>query len=265
MLRPRVTPCLLVHKGGLVKTTRFADPKYVGDPVNAVKIFNEKESDELMVLDIDATAEQREPNVRLISQLAVECRMPLCYGGGVTTIDQAKNIIGLGVEKVAISAGAISDPGLITGIAQAVGSQSVVVVIDVRASQHGYGVWTHNGRRDTGKTLEQAARDAEQAGAGEIVVNSIDCDGVMKGYDLTLAAIARAATRLPLTMLGGAGSLGDVGKLIETCGVLGAAAGSLFVFKGAYRAVLINYPSQVQRDDLIRAALGRRASTPSVT
>ena len=258
MLRPRITPCLLVHKGGLVKTTQFKDPKYVGDPVNAVRIFNEKETDELIVLDIDATVNKVEPDFTLISQLAVECRMPLCYGGGVKTVDQAKRIIGLGVEKVAISSAALENPGLVSSIATEIGSQSVVVVLDVRKqSTNDYDVWTHNGKKKTGRRIEQAAADAEAAGAGEIVINSIDNDGQMKGYDLPLAAKMRAATRLPITVLGGAGSLADIGRLIAGCGVLGAAAGSLFVFKGPYRAVLINYPTPVQKDEIIRAALHR--------
>lgn len=256
MLRPRITPCLLVHDGGLVKTVRFKDPKYVGDPINAVKIFNEKEADELIVLDIDATAQQREPNFRLISQFAAECRMPLCYGGGVRTVEQAKRIIGLGVEKVAISAAAVADPRLISSIAQEIGSQSVVVVLDVKTNLFGkQEVWTHNGRKNSGKSPIDAAQEAEALGAGEIVLNSIDRDGQMKGYDLALATKLRAATRLPMSVLGGAGSLKDIGDLISTCGVVGAAAGSFFVFKGQYRAVLISYPTQAQKDEIVRQSL----------
>lgn len=257
MLRPRIIPCLLVKNGGLVKTVQFKDPKYVGDPINAVKIFNEKEADELIVLEIDATARGAEPDFKRIANLAVECRMPLCYGGGVKTAEQAKRIIGLGVEKVAVSSAAVEDPSLISLIAQEIGSQSVVVVLDVRRQPLGtdYEVWTHNGSRSTGKVVVQAAREAEALGAGEIVVNSIDNDGLMEGYDLALARSVRPATGLPMTVLGGAGSLADIAKLIGTCGVVGAAAGSLFVFKGTYRAVLINYPSQAQKEELIRAAL----------
>lgn len=256
MLRPRITPCLLIHGGGLVKTVNFGSPKYVGDPVNAVKIFNEKESDELIVLDIDATAKGVEPNFRLVGQIAVECRMPLCYGGGIRTAEHAKRLIGLGVEKVAISAVAAERPQLIAEIAEAVGSQSVVVVLDVRKQKDGsYTVFTHNGKRSTSRTMAQAASDAEARGAGEIVINSIDNDGAMKGYDLALARAARAATSLPLTVLGGAGSLDDIAKLIEACGVIGAAAGSLFVFKGPYRAVLINYPDYARKDALLRTVL----------
>lgn len=256
MLRPRITPCLLIKNGGLVKTVRFAEPKYVGDPINAVKIFNEKEADELIALDIDATAQRREPDFQRIGHLAVECRMPLCYGGGIKTPDQAKRIIGLGVEKVAISSAAVSDPQLVTRIATEIGSQSVVVVLDVRKGKKGdYELWTHNGATKTTKTVEAAAAEAESLGAGEVMVNSIDNDGVMKGYDLELATRVRQSTRLPLTILGGAGSLNDIGRLIGACGVVGAAAGSLFVFKGVYRAVLINYPTRAQKEEVFRAAL----------
>ncbi len=256
MLRPRITPCLLIRNGGLVKTVQFAGDKYVGDPINAIKIFNEKEADELIVLDIDASTAGSSPNVKLIAQFAVECRMPLCYGGGIKSIEDARKIIGLGVEKIAISSAAVEQPSLISAIAGAVGSQSVVVVFDVRRTPSGgYEVWTHNARRPTGKSLRDAIAEAHGLGAGEILVNSIDNDGKMQGYDLTLATQARAATSLPMTILGGAGSLAHLGELIRECGVIGAAAGSLFVFKGPYRAVLISYPNPAQKDQLIREAL----------
>lgn len=258
MLRPRITPCLLISDGGLVKTVGFAAPKYVGDPINAVKIFNEKEADELIVLDIDATAHGRAPNERLISQFAVECRMPLCYGGGITSVEQVKRIIGLGVEKISLGAAAIITPELIAATAREIGSQSVVVVLDVKKTARGaYEVFTHNGTRATGIAPVTAAREAEERGAGEILVNSIDRDGMMTGYDLDLAALVRSATRLPMSVLGGAGSIADIAALLERCGVIGAAAGSLFVFKGTLRAVLINYPGPAQKEELIRAVLTR--------
>jgi len=256
MLRPRITPCLLVQNGGLVKTVQFKDARYVGDPINAVKIFNEKETDELVVLDIDATAKNLDPNFRLISQFAVECRMPLCYGGGIKTPAQAKRIIGLGVEKVAISSAAMDDPAIITAIAQEIGSQSVVVVLDVKKTRgkSGYEVYTRNGKVKTGMSPMDAAKVAEARGAGEIVVNSIDNDGMMQGYDLELATQLRHATNLPMTVLGGASSLADLARLVNACGVIGAAAGSLFVFKGPLRGVLISYPNPAQKEELIRAA-----------
>lgn len=258
MLRPRVIPCLLVHEQGLVKTVSFKHPKYVGDPINAVKIFNEKEADELVVLDIDASVNGAEPDYKMIADLAAECRMPLCYGGGVRSVEQAKRIISLGVEKVAISSAAIAEPELITRIAAEVGRQSVVVVLDVkkRMLSKEYDVYIHNGRSNTKRGAVEMAQHAEAMGAGEIVINSIDLDGQMKGYDLALAARIRAAVSIPVTFLGGAGSLDDIAALVGACGVVGAAAGSLFVFKGAYKAVLINYPTIGQRDELVGRALG---------
>lgn len=259
MLRPRITPCLLVHEGGLVKTVRFRDPTYVGDPINAVRIFNEKESDELVVLDIDATANGVTPDFEMIANLAAECRMPLCYGGGVTTVEQAKKIISLGVEKVALSAAAVADPGLISAISDAIGRQSTVVVIDVRKRILGgkYDVYTHNGTRKAGVTAIEFAQAMEAAGAGEIVLNAIDRDGVMTGYDLALARQLRAAVNVPISILGGAGSLDDIEELIREVGVLGAVAGSLFVFKGKYRAVLINYPQPGAKEELVQRAMTR--------
>jgi cyclase len=236
-----------------VKTVGFKDPKYVGDPINAVKIFNEKEADELVVLDIDATANNADPDFRMVANLAAECRMPLCYGGGVKTAKQARQIIGLGVEKIAISSAAIETPDLVSETAQEIGGQSVVVVIDAKVDlRTGRALaWTHNGTRSSGRTVIDVAQHAEAMGAGEIVVNSIDNDGSMKGYDLALARSVRQAVRIPITLLGGVGSLADIKALIQACGVVGAAVGSLFVFKGPYKAVLINYPAPQKKDELI--------------
>lgn len=254
MLRPRVIPCLLIHDGGLVKTQGFAAPKYVGDPINAVKIFNEKEADELLVLDIDATVRRVEPNYGLIEKLAAQCRMPLCYGGGIVAPEQASRIIDLGVEKVSISAAALASTRVITEIAQAIGRQSVVVVVDVRRRRslfsRAHEVRTHNGTISHGTDLVSIVKSLENAGAGEIVVNSIDRDGAMNGYDIELAREVKAAISVPLTVLGGAGSLDDMAKLLRVCGVVGIAAGSLFVFKGRYRAVLISYPTFAQKEEL---------------
>ncbi|MBI5141400.1 MAG: imidazole glycerol phosphate synthase subunit HisF [Nitrospirae bacterium] len=255
MLRPRIIPCLLIKNNGLVKTVKFANPKYVGDPINAVKIFNEKEVDELIVSDIDASVYNKEPDYARIRNLAAECRMPLCYGGGVKTVEQVERIISLGVEKVAVSSAAVDNPELIAGMSAVVGSQSVVVVMDVKKGKNGkYEIWTHNGGRATGKCPVAFAKLMESLGAGEVVVNSIDNDGVMKGYDMSLARMIRESITLPLTVLGGAGSLKDIGELIDAFGIVGAAAGSLFVFKGVYRAVLINYPSRVEKDALAAQA-----------
>lgn len=263
MLRPRIIPCLLVHQGGLVKTVGFANPKYVGDPINAVKIFNEKEADELSVFDIDASVNGVEPDFATIAHLAAECRMPLCYGGGVKTAAQAKRIVGLGVEKVAVSSAAVERPALIREMSEEVGRQSVVVVIDAKKKRlwGGHEVMTHNGRRAAGLDPVEFAQEAARQGAGEIVLNSIDHDGKMDGYDLALAAKLRAAVNIPITLLGGAGSLDDIGALFEAVGTVGAAAGSLFVFKGPYKAVLINYPQPQAKDELIRARLRPAAAS----
>jgi cyclase len=251
MLRPRIIPCLLIHQGGLVKTQCFKDPKYVGDPINAVRIFNEKEADELMVLDIDATVNKVAPDFGLIAKLAAECRMPLCYGGGVTTAGQAARIVDLGVEKVAVSAAAIASPNLLTEMAAAVGRQSVVAVLDVRKCPglfaKGYEVCTHNSKVVHKLDPVVFAKQLQDAGAGEIVINSVDRDGLMQGYDLELAAHIKHALKVPVTFLGGAGALDHMDELITKLGVVGAAAGSLFVFKGKYRAVLINYPTPEQK------------------
>ena len=253
MLRPRVTPCLLIHDDGLVKTVKFKDAKYVGDPINAVRIFNEKEADELIVLDIDATVLEREPNYQRISYLASECRMPLCYGGGIRTAVQAKKIISLGVEKIAISSIALDNPGLITEIADEIGRQSVVVVLDIKKKLLGktYEVWTHNARKNSKRNVVDVIEQVQSLGAGEIVVNFIDHDGCMGGYDIDMIAKLKKLTHIPFTVLGGAGSLNDMGEVIQRCGLVGLAAGSLFVFKGSYRAVLINYPSHAAKNEQI--------------
>jgi cyclase len=238
----------------LVKTTKFRDPKYVGDPINAVKIFNEKEVDELIVVDIDASRLGREPDYKLIENLAIECRMPFCYGGGIKTVKQVQRIFNLGVEKIAISSLAIENPSLITAIAERVGNQSVVVVMDVKKKSitGKYELFIHNGTKSTGIDPINFAIEMQRLGAGEIVINSIDQDGVMKGFDLNLINKIREAIDIPITVMGGAGSLEDIGDVIYQHGIIGVAAGSLFVFKGKYRAVLINYPTANEKATFLK-------------
>lgn len=256
MLRPRIIPCLLIHNGGLVKTIQFGDPKYVGDPLNAVRIFNEKEVDELMVIDIDASRHGSAPNEAVIAQLAAECRMPLCYGGGVKTVEQFERLIALGVEKVAVSSAAVDDPELIMRAVERVGSQSVVAVIDVKASGllRRQEVVTLNATQRTGLEPIVFARKLQDLGVGEIVLNSVDRDGKMHGFDLELVGRVRGVVSVPLTILGGAGSFDDIRELVQCYPIIGAAAGSLFVFKGKYRAVLINYPGRGELDALASVA-----------
>jgi cyclase len=252
MLRPRIIPCLLVQNKGLVKTVGFGAPRYVGDPVNAVKIFNEKHVDELIVLDIDATTRGAEPDYRMIEHIAIESRMPLCYGGGIKNVQQAKTIISLGVEKVSLSAAAVNQPNVIAQIAETLGNQSAVVVLDVKSARDGkHEVWTHNGTVNTGRSPVELAMQFEKLGVGEIVLNSIDHDGRMNGYDIPLVEQVHQAVNVPITVLGGARALSDVHELIKQFGAIGAAAGSMFVFKGTYRAVLINYPSDAEREKLV--------------
>jgi len=252
MLRSRIIPCLLVHNKGLVKTVKFKDPKYVGDPINAVKIFNEKEVDELMVLDIDATKENRAPNLEMIKNLADECRMPFCYGGGIKSVEQARKIISLGAEKVALSNSALNNIELCKQIGNIIGNQSVVVVIDVKKKKlfGGYDIYTHNGTKKNKWRLYDFISKLEEIGIGEIVINSIDNDGLMQGYDLHLVESLREKCSMPITVLGGAGNLKDIKELISKFKIIGAASGSLFVFKGKYRAVLINYPNRQERKPL---------------
>lgn len=256
MLKPRIIPTLLIHNKGLVKTVGFKSPKYVGDPINAVRIFNELAVDELMVLDIDASRHNCEPNFKLISDLARECRMPFCYGGGVKTVDQVKSILRLGVEKVSISEGAILNPQLISEAASEVGSQSVVVTIDVKKKRvgKGYEIYTCNGMKKSKHKLLDYVVLAQEKGAGEIVVNSIDFDGQMTGYHIDLISMIKPHVSVPLTVLGGAGSYSDISNLVDTFNIIGCAAGSLFVFNGKYRAVLISYPNREQKCEILSSS-----------
>jgi cyclase len=265
MLYPRIIPCLLIKNQVLIKTIKFDNPKYVGDPINAVKIFNEKEVDELVVFDIDATTNNCEPNFKMIENLAAECRMPLCYGGGIKTVEQAQRIFSLGVEKIAISSVAVENPKIINKIAERVGNQSVIVVLDVkdRLNNGNYEIWTHNAQKNTGKDPVGFSKQAEALGAGEIVINSIDHDGMMNGYDFAIIDKVRNAINLPMSAMGGAGKLDDIGKLISKYGIIGAAAGSLFIFKGVYRAVLINYPSKSEKE-ILMGKFGIVESEPSM-
>jgi len=242
VLRHRVIPCLLLRDGGLVKTRHFARPKYVGDPINAIRIFNDKEADELIVLDITASRERREPNYALIEQFAGECFMPLCYGGGIRTIDQARRLFALGVEKVCVQTAALEDSTLVTRLAESFGAQAVLVSIDVKRN------WLGSRRlyaAATGKCLRRPWLEQLHllvaAGAGEVVLNAVDRDGMMEGMDLDLIQEASRAVSVPLIALGGVGSLVHIKEAIAA-GASAVAAGAFFVFQGPHRAVLITYP-----------------------
>jgi len=243
MVYNRAIPCLLLHKGGLYKTVQFKKHNYIGDPINAVKIFNEKEVDEIIFLDIDATVKKREPDYGMIEDIASECFMPLCYGGGIKTIDQMKRLFSLGIEKISLSSIAVEKPEIVSKAAKIFGSQSVVVTVDVKKSKFGsVNVFTHNGKIKTGFKPVDFVKYMEEMGAGEIVVNSIDNDGMMKGYDLELLKMITSSVNIPVVALGGAGKIEDLGSAINQGNASAAAAGSMFVYHGPLRGVLINYP-----------------------
>lgn len=248
--RKRVIPVLLLENRGLYKTVRFAEPKYVGDPFNALRIFNDKEVDEIIFLDMKATMKGREPDYDLIGQLATECFMPFCYGGGVRTVDHIRNIVKRGVEKVAMNSAAIEDSTLLKRAASEFGSSTIVVSVDVRKEQEEeYSVWSHGGTRKSPMRLIPYLRELEENGAGEILINSIDRDGTMSGYDLTLIRLATESVGIPVIACGGAGTMDDIRSVFEL-DVSAAAAGSLFVFRGKHRAVLVNYPTSESIDAL---------------
>ena len=254
MLRARVIPCLLLRNGGLIKSVGFEDPKYVGDPINAVKIFNEKEVDELVLLDTEASRSGNGPNFELLRQIASEAFMPLCYGGGVTTLAQATKLIKQGVEKVAVNSAALHNASLIRAMAAEMGSQSVVAGIDVKKDWLGrYRVFDPASRKLTGiDPLDHALR-LQEAGAGEIFLNNVMADGSQAGYDLKLISLVAHAVNVPLIACGGAGKLADLADAVKA-GASAVAAGSMFVFQGKHRAVLINYPPYQELERIIGTA-----------
>lgn len=253
MIKTRVIPSLLLSGRGFVKTTRFRNPVYLGDCFNTLKIFNEKEVDEICVLDIKATKENRGPDFELLEQLASECFIPLAYGGGVTTIEEMKRLFYLGFEKVVLNTAAINTPELISKASSLFGSQSVLVSIDVKKKTFGgYRVVTACGQKKTTMDPVAHARQVESLGAGEILLNSIDRDGTMSGYDLELIRIVASAVEIPVIACGGAGSIDDLGMAVNEAGASAAAAGSFFVFQGPHKAVLISYPSEEKLSQIFK-------------
>jgi imidazole glycerol-phosphate synthase subunit HisF len=241
VLIPRVIPCLLLRGSGLVKTVRFADPKYVGDIVNAVKIFNDKEVDEIIILDVG-----RRINWDLVTSTASEAFMPMCYGGGITSIDEIKRLLKAGIEKVSINTAAHEDPRLIETAARTFGSQSIVAGIDVKKGFLGRAqVVTHAGKRKQSVDPVKWAKSVERAGAGEILLTSVDRDGTQSGFDLELVRQVTSAVRIPVIACGGAGTLQHFSEAIQS-GASAVAAGSMFVFHGPHRAVLITYPPRAE-------------------
>lgn len=244
MIRPRVIPALLLKGQGLVKTVKFKDPKYLGDPINIVRIFNDKEVDELVFLDITATNEKRRPPFEMLGKITSECFMPLGFGGGIRSLEDVKTLLGLGIEKVILNTAAVEIPGLVTEVADYAGSQAVVISMDVKRSLLGkYEVFTHSGTKGSGLDPVRHAQEMEKRGAGELFVNAIDRDGMMQGYDLDLVRRVAEAVSIPVIACGGAGNIQHLAEAIRA-GASAAAAGSMFVFQGPLRGVLISYPSQ---------------------
>jgi cyclase len=243
-MRIRVIPSLLLHKGGLVKSVQFKNYKYVGDPINAVKIFNEKEVDEIAVIDIDATRDNRPPNFEQIFEIASEAFMPMAYGGGISTIEQIKKILFGGYEKVIINKSLHTNINLVTQAANLVGSQSVVGSIDIKKSLFGgYKIYTDNGKNSVNVKPEQFAKNLVDAGVGEILINNIDADGTYKGYDTELIQSIASIVNIPVIAIGGGGSVEDFYKA-KQAGASAVGAGSMFVFQRPHQAVLISYPTQ---------------------
>jgi cyclase len=242
---PRVIPVLLLHEGGLVKTTRFGRPVYLGDPINIIKIFNDKAVDELVLLDIDATPAGRRPNTRFLAEVVEEAFVPLGYGGGVRTLEEMRDLFRLGIEKVIVNTAVHLTPELVRQAADQFGSQSVVVSMDVKRSWIGGArVVSHGGRRRTGYDPARFAAMAQELGAGELMVTSIDKDGSMSGYDLSLIKTVTSAVDIPVVACGGAARLEDFRLATEVGGASAVAAGSMFVFQGPHRAVLISFPDR---------------------
>ena len=254
MLKPRIIPSLLIYKNGLIKTENFKikDSKYIGDPLNAVRIFNEKNADEIIISDLTPSVDKTEPNYDLISKIAEECRMPLCYSGGIKKLEQIEKIISLGVEKVGLCSICINDPELISKAAKRVGSQSIAAIMDVKKNPllSNYKVFINNGKKSTNYTPLEFLKRFQDLGAGEIIINNINNDGKMNGYDFNLLDSIYKFSRIPLTTLGGAGCYEDIKNTFNRYGIVGAAAGSLFVFKGKYKAVLIQYPTKKEKEAL---------------
>lgn len=242
--RPRIIPVLLVDDRDLIKTVNFDKRTYLGDPVNAVKIFNRKGIDELSILDIGATKNKKEPDFELLKDIASEAFMPLSYGGGITNIEQIRELLAIGYEKVVINTSLIKNPNLITEAAKLFGSQSIVASIDAKKTNKGYECAVVDGHELVNITPIELAKKAEDLGAGEIIINSIDQDGMMHGYDIELVKNVVDSVNIPVTAIGGASGIDDLKKVLYEGHAHAAAGGSMFVYYGRLKAVLITAPSE---------------------
>lgn len=246
MLITRVMPCLLLSGGALVKTVQFKTPKYIGDPINAIRIYNDKEVDELILLDIEASVKRHPPMFELISKVSAECCMPMCYGGGVHSIEDMRKIFGLGVEKISLNSLAVDSPEVVEEAVRFFGGQSIVLSVDVKQTQEGYEVFTLGGRKGLGLHPVEYVRKYESIGVGEVLLNSIDRDGMMNGLDISLIEQVSSAVKIPVIACGGAGSLMDIGNAVHQGRASAVALGSMVVYHGRQRAVLINFPTRAE-------------------
>lgn len=245
MLQTRVIPVLLLKNKGLVKTIQFKNETYIGDPINAVKIFNDKEVDELVFLDIDASKNGTEPNIPFLQQICTECFMPIAYGGGVRSLDTAKKLFKIGIEKLIFNTLLFESPKVVTNVSNYVGSSSVIASVDLKKNMWGkYAVYSHAGKEVKTKDPVTFAKEAENMGAGEIMVNVVDNDGMMNGYALDIIQKITSTVAVPVIACGGAKDIEDFKKAVKTAGASAVAAGSMFVFYGKHKAVLINYPDR---------------------
>ena len=252
MLRTRIMPCLLLKDGGLVKTIKFKDPSYVGDPINAIRIYNEKEVDELIFLDITATIENRPPPFKALSEIASECFMPVTYGGGVRDLETIRQVLSLGIEKVSINSYAVENPDFIRAASERYGSSTIVVSMDVRRKSSGkYEVTTRGGQKGTGLDPVEFAVQMDRMGAGEILLNAIDRDGTQEGYDIELIKSVCDAVGVPVIACGGAGKIEDFRAAVQEGGASACAAGSMVVYFGRNRAVLINFPEHKKLEAIL--------------
>lgn len=242
--RPRIIPMLLIDDRDLIKTVKFRDRTYLGDPVNAVKIFNRKGIDELSILDIGAAKHHRAPDFELLKDIASEAFMPLSYGGGIQSLEQIHDLLAIGYEKVVINTSLVRDPELIVKAADTFGAQSIVASIDAKRVNDAYRCCIADGTEMLDVGPVELAKEAERLGAGEIVINSIDRDGTMLGYDIPLVRSVVESVKIPVIAIGGAGGIGDLKKVIQEGRAHAAAGGSMFVYYGRLKAVLITAPSE---------------------
>jgi len=252
MLRTRIIPCLQLIDQSLVKTVQFKKHGYIGDPINTVRIFNELEVDELCFLDIRATVQKRTPNIKILSEIANECFMPLSYGGGVKNIETAKEILSIGFEKIVINTAAIEDPKLITNLAKHSGNQSIIISIDIKKTLLGnYVIYSHDGTKKTKLDPLSWAKQAEELGAGELLITSMDRDGTWKGFDINIIKQISESVNIPVIANGGAGSIEDIEKIVNKGKASAVALGSMVVYQQKGMGVLVNFPDKTKLEEVL--------------